>query len=121
MAVSLIEDLPQTVIGFEAHGEVTDDDYEQVLLPAVEQLLESQDRVRILYVLGSGFERYEADAVWEDTKMGLHFRGKWERIAIVTDHKGYQGSIKALGFLMPGEVKVFPLAGLHKAKDWIAA
>jgi len=120
MSVTVIDGLPENVIGFEAVGEVEDDDYEDVILPAVEQLLESHEKVRILYVLGADFEKYEADAMWEDTKMGLHYRGKWERIALVTDHKGYQRSVKAFGFLMPGEVKVYPLAELDAAKEWIA-
>ena len=119
--IRIIDDLPDNVLGFEAVGEVEDDDYEDVLIPAVEGLLQNQDKVRILYVLGEDFEKYEADAMWEDAKMGMHHLGQWERIAVVTDHKGYQRSIKAFGFLMPGEVKVYPLSELAAARAWIAA
>ncbi|MGI9603000.1 MAG: STAS/SEC14 domain-containing protein [Acidimicrobiales bacterium] len=121
MTVKLLDDLPDNVIGLEAIGEFEDDDYEDVILPAVERLLADHDAVRILYVMGEDFEKYEADAMWEDTKMGMHYRGKWERIAVVTDHKGYQRSIKAFGFLMPGEVKVYPMAELAAAKTWIGS
>ncbi|MDH3754874.1 MAG: STAS/SEC14 domain-containing protein [Acidimicrobiia bacterium] len=121
MTVKLLDDLPDNVIGFEAIGEVDDDDYEDVILPAVERLLGDHDAVRILYVMGEDFDKYEADAMWEDTKMGMHYRGKWERIAVVTDHKGYQRSIKAFGFLMPGDVKVYPMAQLADAKAWIGS
>ena len=34
--LSLIEDLPAGVVGIEAGGKVTAEDYEQVLIPAVE-------------------------------------------------------------------------------------
>ena len=120
MTVKQISGLPDHVLGFEASDEIEDDDYVDVILPAVEDLLERQEKVRILYVLTEDFEKYEADAMWEDTKMGLHYFGKWERIAFVTDHTGYRRAIKAFGFLMPGEVKVFSLDERAAAETWIA-
>ena len=120
MTVRVISGLPANVLAFEAIGEIEDDDYEDVLIPAVEEILKTQDKVRFLYVLGEDFEKYEADAMWEDTKMGMSHLGKWERIAVVTDHNGYRRSVKAFGFLMPGKVKVFPMAELDDAKAWVS-
>lgn len=120
MTVRLISGLPTNILAVEAIGEIEDDDYEKVILPAVDEILETNDKVRVLYVLGEEFEKYELDAMWEDTKMGMQRLGKWERIAVVTDHKGYRRSIKAFGFLMPGEVKVYPMTELDDAKAWIS-
>jgi hypothetical protein len=120
MTIEIIEGLPDQVLGLEASGEIEDDDYVDVVLPAIEALLEQHERVRILYVLTEDFEKYEADAMWEDTKMGLHYFGKWERIGLVTDHAGYRRAITAFGFMMPGEVKVFDLAHRADAEAWVA-
>lgn len=119
--ISLLTDLPDNVIGFEAKGTVTDEDYSQTLVPAIEGLLESHDKVRLLYVLGNEFDGYSAAAMWDDTKVGLHHWGAWERIAMVTDNGTYQGMVKAFGFAMPGKVKVFTLDELDTAKEWAAA
>lgn len=121
MTVTIMSGLPDHVLGLRASGEIDDDDYEDVIIPAVEELLARHEGVRILYVLGEDFERFEADAMWEDAKMGLSHIGKWERIAFVTDHVGYRRAVKVFGFLMPGEVKVFPLAELDDASAWVAS
>lgn len=121
MTISVMKDLPDNVLGLAASGEIEDDDYEDTVIPAVEELLQRHDTARILYLLDEDFERFEADAMWEDTKMGLHHFGKWERIALVTDHKGYRRAVKTFGFLMPGEVKAFELDELEAAKTWISS
>ena len=121
MTVTIIEGLPDHVLGLEAGGEIEDDDYEDVILPAVADLLTRHDEVRVLYVLGEDFEKFELDAMWEDAKMGLQHFGKWERIAFVTDNTGYRRAVKVFGFLMPGEVKVFTLAERADAEAWVAA
>ena len=56
--LTLIADLPDGVVGVDAHGKVTADDYEKVLIPAVEAAKrEWRDRVGLLYVLGLGHLR----------------------------------------------------------------
>ncbi len=118
--IDLIPDLPDNVLGIEARGEVTGEDYEQVLIPAVERHLESNDKVRLLYLLGSEFDGYAMAAIWDDTKIGMEHLFSWERIAVVTDHDAYRRLVKGFGFLIPAKVKVFELAELDAAKVWIS-
>jgi hypothetical protein len=118
--IELIEGLPAGVVGIEAKGEVRGEDYETVVIPAVEAALEGHDKVRLLYVLGSEFEGYSAAAMWDDTKVGMKHLTSWDRIALVTDNETYGRLVKGFGFLMPAEVKVFGLADLDEAKGWIA-
>jgi hypothetical protein len=119
--IELIEGLGDGVIGARAVGEVTADDYESTLIPAVEAALAIRDKIRMLYVLGTEFEGYEAEAALDDTRMGLHHWSDFERIAVVTDHGVYRTAIKGFGFLMPGEVRVFGVDELDEAKDWISS
>ena len=86
--LTLIEDLPAGVVGVEAHGKVTTDDYERVLVPAVETALRGGGKVRLLYVFGTDFPDSSAGAAWQDTKLGLGHLRSWERIAIVGDADG---------------------------------
>ena len=121
--LSVIADLPEGVVGVEAHGRVTSEDYEEVLAPAVEAARASSGdgRVRLLYVLGHEFPDYTAGAAWEDAKLGLgHLRSR-ERIAIVGDADWLRRAVHGLGWLMPGEVKVFGLEELDSARRWVTS
>jgi hypothetical protein len=80
-----IPDLPDTVLGFKASGELTSDDYRDVLVPAVEAALQGQEKLRLLYVLGDEVTGFSAGAAWQDTKVGMGHITKWEKIAVVTD------------------------------------
>jgi hypothetical protein len=49
--IKIIKGMPVGTIGLEAEGKVTEDDYRDVLLPAVSAAVERND-VRLLYILG---------------------------------------------------------------------
>lgn len=115
----LIDGLPDNVVGVEAVGEVESEDYKSVLDPAVDAAAEAHDKIRFLYVLGSDFGGYSGGAMWEDTKVGITHWSKWEKIALVTDSSGYGDGVKALSWMMPGDVKVYSTADLDEAKSWI--
>jgi hypothetical protein len=115
-----IIDLPDHVLGFTATGRVTADDYESILVPAVEKQLRHDQRVRLLYVLGDGFEGFTGAAAWEDAKVGLRHFTRFERVAVVTSADWIRNSVKAFGFMMPGDVRVFESDDLPKAREWIS-
>ena len=117
--IELMPDLPDQVVGIRAIGELEDDDYEDVLVPAIEDRLSRHDKIRLLYVLGPESEGYEADAMWEDAKLGVKTFTSYERIAVVTDSNAVRRAVKAFGWLMPGEVTTFPVAELDAATTWI--
>ncbi len=119
-----IEGLPDNALGFTAKGDVTGEDYETVLIPAVEEKLKTQDKIRLLYHLGEDFKRFEAGAMWDDAKVGLAHITDWEKIAIVTDVNWIQQAGKIFGFAIEtmsvqGDVKVFHNNELEQAIEWI--
>lgn len=119
--IEMIQGLPEGVIGARAVGSVTAEDYESILMPAVEGALSAHDKVRMLYVLGAEFEGYDSEAALDDTRMGLRHWADFERIAVVTDHSVLRTAIKGFGFLMPGEVRVFSVDELESARAWVSA
>ena len=120
--LALIADMPPGVVGVEARGTVTAEDYEHVLVPAVEvargQAVDG--RVSIFYVLGRDFPDFSAGAAWEDTKLGLGHLRNWRRLAIVTDAEWLHHAIHGLGWLMPREIKVFRHAQADDALAWVS-
>jgi Putative heavy-metal-binding/SpoIIAA-like len=65
-----ISDVPDSVLGFKASGELTSDDYRNVLVPAVEAALQSRDKLRLLYLLGDDVTGFSAGAAKQATKLG---------------------------------------------------
>ena len=116
-----LQELPDNVIGVRAVGEVEDDDYEDMLVPTINDRLSRNEKIRLLYVLGAEFTGMEHDAMWEDAKLGFTTFNSYERIAVVTDADWIRRSVKAFGWLMPGEVRVFHIDRLADARSWITA
>ena len=119
--IRLLSDLPENVVGIEVSGTVTDDDYERVLVPAVRERLASVGAIRIVYVIGKDFDGWTMGAMWEDAKLGLGELKEWERVAVVTDKDWVRHVVGAIGWMVPGDVRVFGLDGLEDAKAWAAA
>jgi hypothetical protein len=110
--------MPPGTIGVEAVGKVTEEDYRQVLAPALADALERRE-VRLLYVLGAEFDSFSPGATWEDTKLwARHLKG-WERVAVVSDADWLEHAVNVFGWLVPGEVKVFETDELDEAKAWL--
>lgn len=120
--VEKIEDMPPGTIGFRASGEVTREDYRQVLEPALREAVEAGE-VRMLYVLDSEF-KMDAGAFKEDAKtgleIGLRHHSAWKRTALVTDVDWVRTAIRLFAFMAPGEVRVWGMGELEQAREWVA-
>ena len=81
--IELIEGLPDEVVGLEAIGEVTSDDYSSTAFPAVEDALSRHKKISLLHVLGERFTGYEAGGGWADAKLGVLHALSWRRIGQV--------------------------------------
>jgi hypothetical protein len=119
-----LDDLPRGVLGFRFSGHVTRDEYRQRLLPPLKACLDRGQKVRLLVVIDDDFDQFEAGALWEDLKFGLgsglgHLSA-WERMALVSDADWVRHAITLFGWLVPGDVRVFPLAALDDATAWLA-
>ena len=118
--IRLLRGMPAGVLGFEAIDDVEEEDYQNVLVPAVEAAIAEHGKVRLVYVLGPEFDEYESEAAWEDMKLGARHPASFERMAIVTDAQWAKPAIKMFSLLWPGQARVFPLARLEDAKTWAA-
>ncbi|HSH08860.1 MAG TPA: STAS/SEC14 domain-containing protein [Oceanipulchritudo sp.] len=119
--ITKYSEVPDHVAAFRASGEVTAKDYEEVLVPLVEEKLSHHKKISLLYSLGPEFKRFTAGAMWDDTKVGLKHIANWEKIAMVTDVPWLRNTVQCLGFVMPAKVKVFHDAEFEQAKEWVAS
>jgi hypothetical protein len=120
--IEKIEDMPAGTIGFRATGEVTREDYREVLEPALREAVDSGE-VRMLYVVDSEF-KMDAGALKEDAKtgleIGLRHRSAWRRTALVTDVEWVKSAIRLFAWMAPGEVKVWGMDAVEEARAWVA-
>jgi SpoIIAA-like len=114
-------DMPAGTIGFEAIGEVEDDDWEDAVEPVLRREIAEGRKVRLLYLLGPGTAEVEGDAMKADTGFRARHAASFERVAVVSDEDWMRPALSALSFLLPGKAKGFRVHDLAAAKTWLAA
>ena len=120
-----ILDSPENVFAIEVVGKLEKDDYEKVLVPAVQKMIDGPGEIRAVFVFGDRYEGLTAGATWADTKLYvgelLHRElSKWKRCAIVTELDWLRHSIAMFHWMMPGEVEVFEPSKVQEAIAWAA-
>lgn len=115
-----ITDMPAGTIGFEAVGEVEDDDWEETVEPLLRQEIAAGRNVRLLYLIGTEARDVEGDAMSADTGFRVRHATSYERVAVVSDEDWIRPALRALSFLLPGKAQGFRVRDLAKAKAWLA-
>jgi stage II sporulation SpoAA-like protein len=96
---------------------VTRQDCRDVLAPAIAKSLRRRDKIRLYYEIGSRFP----GAGWDDLDLGLEHAQWCERVAIVTDIAWISLTVKALRFLIPGDIRVFGTLQTAESRAWVTA
>jgi hypothetical protein len=113
-----ISDMPPGTIGFEAIGEVEDDDWEEAVEPLLRREIAAGEKLRLLYLLGPEAD-VEGDAIKADSGFRARHAKSIERVAVVTDEDWVKPAIRTLSFLMPGHARAFAVHDLTAAKTWL--
>jgi hypothetical protein len=104
--IELIEGLPDGVVGLEAVGEVSSDDYATVANPAVERALAQRGKIRLLHVLGDRFTGYTGGGMWDDAKSGSRTRAPGSESPWSRTSSGFVGSRRPQDGPFPGDEAV---------------
>lgn len=115
-----ISDVPLGTIGFEAVGEVDDDDWEDAVEPVLRQKIAGGHKVRLLYLLGPQAREVDHDAMVADTGFRARYATSFDRVAVVSDEDWMRPALRALSFLLPGKARGFRVHDLAAAKAWLA-
>jgi SpoIIAA-like len=116
-----LTDFPENVVAFMCKGRVTRADYDEVIVPAVQNALQAQNRVRLYYETDADFTGFDSGAMWEDFKIGMESITRWERIPVVTDVDWIRHAVRFFAFLMPAVTKLFSRSEAARAREWISA
>jgi len=112
--------LPPHVVGIHAIGEVTDDDYEQVLMPLLDEMVRRQGEINYILILETNVSNFTMAAWWRDLNLMLKHFTQWKKIAVVTDQKGVEWFSDVFRFFIPGKSRGFSLDKLDEAVQWVS-
>lgn len=118
--IEFIKDLPKNVVAVRLTGEVKGDDYDKVLVPAIEEGVKKYGKVRLLYQLDQDFKNFTRNAMFEDLKLGVHNFNSFEKIAVVSDVDWIIDAVEIFWHIIPGTVKTYRNKELSEAKAWIS-
>ncbi|MBB6369190.1 STAS/SEC14 domain-containing protein [Chryseobacterium shigense] len=116
--ITIIPEAPENVAAFNATGEVTKEDFDNLVIPHVKEKVDQFGELNYLLYLDTDLDKFTTGAWLEDVFLGLKNLTKWNRTAIVTDKEGVQKFTDIFSVLMPGEFKSFPKENLYNALYW---
>ena len=120
--IEVLSDMPEGVTGIRVSGRVAGDDI-LGFKSRMEELLEA-DEIRIVEVIAPDYAGFGPGGLVEDLKMGFGALFKrhsaFKRIAVVSDKDWVAHTLHAVGWMVPGELKMFGLDELEQAKEWAA-
>ncbi|MGD1173211.1 STAS/SEC14 domain-containing protein [Mycobacterium seoulense] len=120
--IELLEDMPEKVIGIRVSGRLRGDELRD-FKPEIDRVLQTGE-VRIVEVIESDYEGFGRGGFLEDLKLGfgtvLPHHSAFKRIAVVSDKDWVAPVLHALAWMVPGEIAVFGLDELERAKQWAA-
>ncbi len=108
-----------SVLAVKATGILTDADYNEVLIPRMEEIIKQFGTVRVLLYMTEGCSGWQLHAAWDDTVFGFLHWGHFEKVAVISGRKWVEWATRIGGHLFKGELKSFSEEQLHEAMDWI--
>jgi SpoIIAA-like len=120
--IELLPDMPAGVTGFRVSGRLRGDDVRE-FKPAMDDLVKAGE-IRIVEVIEPDYEGFGPGGLIEDLKMGLgaliHHHSAFKRIAVVSDKDWVAHALHAFAWMVPGELALFGLDEVERAKEWAA-
>jgi hypothetical protein len=99
-------------------GRIERADFERVVAE-FERLLETHKQLNVVEVIRN-FEGIDPSLWWQDVRWSFGHIHRFARAAVVTD-SGWIGPVtRAVGALLPSEIRTYPLADIAAARLWAA-
>ena len=120
--IEVLPDMPEGVTGICVSGRLRGNDLGE-FKPAMKELLKSGE-IRIVEVVAPDYEGFGPGGLIEDLKLGLgaliQHHSAFKRIAVVSDNDWVAHALHAFAWMVPGELALFSLEELERAKEWAA-
>jgi len=114
----LINNLPARLVGVHACADVTETEYEVMLVDLFNSQLKNKQKLNFLLVLESNIENFASGLWCGNLKVGIKYFFSWNKIAIVTDRMDVLGYSDLFRYILPGKFKTYKLTQLDEAIRW---
>jgi hypothetical protein len=119
-------DSPDGVVALEVVGRLQNEDYETMVIPAIDDQLGLPGRLRFVFVLAEDADAPDEGALLDDAVVHLSSAlhrdtTRWRRCAIVADPEWLQLGNSLLRWMLPGEVELYEPSAVGAAMAWAAA
>ena len=120
--IEVLPDMPVGVTGIRVSGRLCGDDLRE-FKPAMEKVITGGE-IRVVEVIAPDYEGFGPGGLVEELKVGFgalfQHHSAFKRIAVVTDKEWVAHTLHALAWMVPGELALFHLDELERAKEWAA-
>lgn len=110
-------DLPSNVIGFKALWRLTEKDFEEVLIPSVQDYVGKTSKLNCLIILNNSVKYFRISAL-KGIQHLIHWKSKWRRVAIVSESASTKLFVNILSRIFSGEFRVFSMNEVEEAIEW---
>jgi hypothetical protein len=120
----MIRVLPESggnTLVLKAVSKLTDQDYKEVLIPRMEEIIREHGRARLLLDMDDEFHGWEGAALWDDARFGLAHRKDFDKMGVIGGPRWVQWGLKLAAMVMSGEVRGFSVKRREEALTWIKA
>ena len=119
--LEIVEGFPEGVVAIAARQHVFASDYDNALLPQVEEALETRRKIRLYYEMDSEFFGVDVGSVFKYLSSWARYLPRWERIAVVTNSAWVFMAMSVFRLLMPRRFRIFTSRHAAEARGWISA
>jgi hypothetical protein len=105
IGIEAIED--EFFLSLKAVGKLTHEDYQKIV-PMIDSAMEgiSDPKLKV-YIDASELEGWEPQAAWDDFKLGMKYRGEFDKIAIFGNKKWQEYAARLASWFISGEAEYF--------------
>lgn len=97
---------------------LTRQDYENVFIPQLNQLIDKYGKIRVVIFLADDFTGWELGAAWDDAVFGIKHRHDFEKVAVVSDKKWVEWGTKIGSYFIDGQVVTYTPTEFQDAVTW---
>jgi len=119
--IEIMKDVPPGIFAVRSVGVLTKEDYDEVVVPLLEEATRTGRRIRCLCQVGPEFRGLTPSAAWEDVRLGLRALRLFEACAVVSDLGWIRESSRLAAFFMPCPVQVFGEHEREQAIKWLSS
>jgi hypothetical protein len=119
--MTILPESQGNLLGVQATNQVTGQDYEKILIPRLEAIIQDHGQARFLCYMDSGFRGMQPRAMWDDAVFAVHHRNDFTKVAVVGGKTWIQWAVRLSRRFMRGDMKTFSASQLHEAWQWVTS